>query len=42
MKKKKNGYWDYGLDLRGSRMESERWGADINGGTGEAPAGLLA
>lgn len=40
--KKKNGYWDHGLDLRGSGMESEWWGADINGGPGEAPGGLLA
>lgn len=34
------GYRDYGLDLRGSGMESERWGADINGHPGEGPGGL--
>ena len=38
---KKKGYWDYGLDLRGSGMESERWGAGINGGPGEAPGGFV-
>lgn len=34
------GYRDFSLDLRGSGMESEQWGADINGRAGEDPGGL--